>query len=124
MHWLFNIVTEKDGYPGAVLIRGIHPTEGLEIIARKRKGRPRSQWTNGPAKLCQALSIDKQFNGVDICSAEAILFIEAGDPIPDSAVTISPRVGLNNVPEPWKSIPWRFHFEVGRENIGNNSQTN
>jgi hypothetical protein len=36
------------------------------------------------------------------------LFVETGVSIPDSSVTISPRVGLNNVPEPWKSVPWRF----------------
>ena len=39
---------------------------------------------------------------------EAELFVEMGQPIPDSAVTIGPRVGLNTVPEPWKSMPWRF----------------
>ncbi len=110
MHWLLNFVTEAEGYPAAVLIRGIQPTEGLDIIAKRRRGRLRFEWTDGPAKLCQALGIDENFNGVDICSPETDLFVEAGYQIPDSSVTQSPRVGLNNVPEPWKSIPWRFRI--------------
>ena len=108
MHWLLNFVTETEGYPAAVLMRGIQPTEGLDLIAERRKGRPASQWTDGPAKLCQALGIDGKFNGTDICAPEADLYLEAGSKIPDSCVTISPRVGLNTVPEPWKSIGWRF----------------
>lgn len=108
IHWLLNFVTEEEGYPAAVLIRGIQPTEGLDIIKERRAGRPRSQWTDGPAKLCQALDLDKRFNGMDICSPKAVLFVEEGEAVPDSDVTIGPRVGLNTVPEPWKSIPWRF----------------
>jgi DNA-3-methyladenine glycosylase len=108
MHWMLNFVTETDGYPGAVLIRGIHPVEGIDTIAERRKVQPPSQWTNGPAKICQAFNIDKRFNGMDICAPEAELFVESGDPIPDSSVTKGPRVGLNKVPEPWYSMPWRF----------------
>ena len=110
MHWLMNFVTENEGYPAAVLIRGIQPTQGFDIITERRKGRPSSQWTDGPAKLCQALGIDGKFNGIDICSPEADLFVEQGKPTRDSCVTIGPRVGLNTVPEPWKSMPWRFRI--------------
>ncbi|MBU1660483.1 MAG: DNA-3-methyladenine glycosylase [Chloroflexi bacterium] len=111
MHWLLNFVTEAEGIPAAVLIRGIAPTEGLDIIAERRKGRPRSQWTDGPAKICQALGVDKSFDGIDICAPGSQLFVEEGTPIPNSSVTTGPRVGLNTVPEPWKSIPWRL--EIG-----------
>jgi len=58
MHWLLNFVTEKEGYPGAVLIRGIQPEEGLDLINERRNGRPQKQWTDGPAKLCQAFGIN------------------------------------------------------------------
>jgi DNA-3-methyladenine glycosylase len=72
---------------------------------------------NGPAKICQALDIDRRFNGADLCAPEAELFLETGLTIPDSSVTIGPRVGLYTVPEPWKSISWRFlvksDFEFG-----------
>lgn len=110
MHWLFNIVTEIEGYPGAVLIRGLAPTQGLKKISQRRKARPRSEWTNGPAKVCQAFGIDKTHNGMDICTTDSSIFVEKRSPISDSSVTYGPRVGLNNVPEPWKSIPWRFQI--------------
>lgn len=109
MHWMLNFVTETEGFPGAVLIRGIYPAEGVDAVSERRNPHPFSQWTNGPAKLCQALGIDKGFNGTDICAPEAELFVEFGDSIPDSSVTQGPRVGLNKVPEPWQSMPWRFH---------------
>ena len=108
MHWMLNAVTEAEGFPAAVLIRAIRPTEGLEIIASRRGKQPQAKWTDGPAKLAQALAIDKSFNGVDLCSQDSGLWIEAGKTILDQNVTIGARVGLTNVPEPWKSKPWRF----------------
>jgi DNA-3-methyladenine glycosylase len=108
MHWMLNFVVEAEGFPAAVLIRGIVPTEGLERIAARRAGRSREQWTDGPGKICMALAINKALNGTDLCSPDAMLFIEFGATISDSSVAIGPRVGLYSVPEPWKSIPWRF----------------
>lgn len=108
VHWMLNFVTEAEGYPAAVLIRGIVPTEGIARIASRRVGRPVEQWTNGPGKICQAFSINRMQNGADLCAPEAELFVEYGVTISDSSVTNSPRVGLNSVPEPWKSVPWRF----------------
>jgi DNA-3-methyladenine glycosylase len=109
MHWMLNFVTEAEGSPAAVLIRGIIPTEGIARIAARRAGRPREQWTDGPAKICQALNINRAQNGADLCDPEAEIFVEFGVNIPDSSVTNRPRVGLNSVPEPWKSMPWRFN---------------
>lgn len=108
MYWMLNFVAEREGFPAAVLIRGIVPTEGLERIAVRRLGRPREQWTDGPGKICIALAINRAQNDTDLCAAEAEIFVELGEYIPDSCVTIGPRVGLNGVPEPWKSVPWRF----------------
>lgn len=108
MHWMLNFVTETEGRPAAVLIRGIKPQEGLDIIAARRGHQPQKHWTDGPAKICQAMAIDGRFNGADLCAPDALIFVESGVSIPDSAVTTSPRVGLNSVPEPWKSMPWRF----------------
>ena len=108
MHWMLNFVTEPEDFPAAVLLRGIFPTEGIERIASRRQGQPSHLWTDGPAKICRALNIDKRLNGADLCAPDAVLFIESGLTIPDSSVTIGPRVGLYTVPEPWKSIPWRF----------------
>ena len=50
-------------------------------------------------------------HGTDLCLPESLLFLERGEPIPDKRVTRTPRVGLNKVLEPWKSIPWRFLAE-------------
>lgn len=108
MHWCLNFVVEQDGFPAAVLLRAIQPIEGLEVIASRRANLPPAHWTDGPARLTKALNIDKAFNSADLCAASASLFIETGLSIPDSQVKITPRIGLNNVPEPWKSIPWRF----------------
>ena len=108
MHWMLNAVTEAEGFPAAALIRAIRPIEGIEVIAARRGTQPRARWTDGPAKLTQALGIDKFFNGVDLCNPENGLWIETGKTILDESVTIGARVGLYTVPEPWKSKPWRF----------------
>lgn len=108
MHWMLNFVVERNGFPAAVLIRAILPAEGLDLIEARRGSQPEKRWTDGPAKICQALLIDRSFNGVDLCGQADQLWVEAGQPIYDDSVTTGPRVGLNNVPEPWKSMPWRF----------------
>ena len=108
MHWMLNFVTEREGFPAAVLLRAVFPQEGLSKIAARRAGRPQSNWTDGPAKVCQAFAIDRKFNGADLCAAGAELYLETGTAVSAESVTTGPRVGLNNVPEPWKSIPWRF----------------
>ena len=108
MHWMLNVVTEREGFPAAVLLRAILPSEGESRIRRRRSGRPTRSLTNGPAKLCQALGVDRRLDGHDLCAPAAALFIERGRPISNRHITRGPRVGLNGVPEPWKSKPWRF----------------
>ena len=108
MHWMLNFVTEGEGDPAAVLIRSLVPKEGLERMRQRRAGRDDSVLTDGPAKLCQALAIDRSLDGYDLCRPSSTLFIEAEDQIPEADVMIRSRIGLNLVPEPWKSIPWRF----------------
>lgn len=111
MHWLLNAVTEREGFPAAVLLRGLLPNQGIEEMRRRRDGRPDAELTDGPAKLCQALAIDDELNDVDLCSQEGALWFEQGLSIPLDLVTRGPRVGLNNVPEPWRSKPWRYQIE-------------
>ena len=103
-HWMLNVVTEAEGFPAAVLMRAIQPIEGIESMAAIRKGRD----TFGPGKLTQALGITRSENGIDLTAQNSRLWIEASRPVPDSAVTVGPRVGLNTTPEPWLSKPWRF----------------
>jgi DNA-3-methyladenine glycosylase len=111
VHWMLNFVCEEDGFPAAVLIRGIMPQEGRPIMRRRRGRASEFGLTDGPAKLCQALSIERSFDGHDLCRPTSQLFVEEGMIAGNFSVTVGPRVGLNNVPEPWKSIPWRFRIE-------------
>lgn len=108
MHWCLNFVTEREGFPAAVLIRAVVPVEGIEMIASRRSPQPRAKWTDGPAKITQAFHIDRQHNGLDLCHPQAEICVESGLQIPNHNVTNGPRVGLSSVPEPWKSMPWRF----------------
>ena len=112
MHWMLNFVVEQEGFPAAVLLRAIVPVEGKDIIQGRRGKQPEKNWTDGPAKICQALNIDKNYNGVDLCDINSELFLEKGFAFLDSSVTQTPRVGLYTVPEPWKSVPWRFVVEM------------
>jgi DNA-3-methyladenine glycosylase len=121
-HWMFNVVTEPAGVPAAVLVRAIQPVEGIlamaglrPIPAAKRGAPPGPEglppmrgWTDGPGKLCQALAISGALNGMDLCDPHGELWIEAGENLPEERVTRGPRVGIDSVPEPWRSIPWRF----------------
>jgi DNA-3-methyladenine glycosylase len=113
-HWMLNVVTEREGFPAAVLLRAIQPIEGAEILARRRSGRD----TFGPGKLTQAMGISKSENGVDLTNAGSGLWIETAQVVPNRLVTKGPRVGLNNVPEPWKSKPWRFLVKGWRVETG------
>jgi DNA-3-methyladenine glycosylase len=108
MHWLLNCVTGPEGFPAAVLVRTIQPAEGLEIIAQHRIGVQKEQWCNGPAKICRALSLDGKQNSTNLCDKKGNLWIEEGSAFPDSQVITGSRVGIDSVPEPWRSIPWRF----------------
>jgi DNA-3-methyladenine glycosylase len=108
MHWMLNAVTQAEGFPAAVLIRAVKIDSGLDVVAARRPGVKRAAWTDGPAKLTQALGIDASQNGLDLTGTASGLWIEPGVVISDANVTIGPRVGLYSVPEPWKSMPWRF----------------
>jgi len=108
MHWMLNTVTEADGFPAAVLIRSVELETGFEVVAARRAKASRSDWTNGPAKLAQAFGIDQAQNDIDLTDSASDLCLESGVVISDANVTIGSRVGLYSVPEPWKSIAWRF----------------
>ncbi len=115
MHNCFNIVTREEGVPQAVLIRAAEPVEGLDIMARNRfkkeyAGLNRSQekaLTNGPGKLCAALSIDRGKNGADLCGD--VLYVEEGE-AQDFGIVQSKRVGIDYAEEA-KDYLWRFYIE-------------
>jgi DNA-3-methyladenine glycosylase len=108
MHWCLNCVTGPEGFPAAVLVRSIFPVLGLAQIAERRAHRKQAEWCNGPGKLAQALSIDGALNNADLSNPDSGLWIEPGTCVKDQDVITAPRVGINRVAEPWRSIPWRF----------------
>lgn len=105
IHHCLNVVTEEEGFPAAVLIRGLQPEAGIDMMRRHRPGRPDSELTDGPGKLCQALQIDRTLNGADLMSGEA-LFIERNHPIEDSRIRTTPRIGVRGdkaaIMAPWR----------------------
>ena len=109
MHHCLNVVTEREGYPAAVLIRALEPLEGIEGMRARRGDRPDVQLTSGPARLCQALDIDRRFDGADLCAPDALLFLEQDAPVPDEAVVTGPRVGVRG-DEVAVTVPWRFYI--------------
>lgn len=109
MHHCFNVVTEQEGYPAAVLIRALEPLEGIEMMRARRDGRPDVQLTSGPARLCQALGIDRRFDGADLCASDALLFIEEATVVPDVVVATAPRVGVRGDAAAL-SAPWRLYI--------------
>jgi len=108
MHWMFNVVTGAAGQANAVLIRALEPVDGVAMMTENRNGRPRRQLTNGPAKLAQALAIDKTLNGANLCALDGVIWVENAPAAPPEAIAAGPRIGLGQTPEPWLSIPWRF----------------
>ncbi|PWH14930.1 MAG: DNA-3-methyladenine glycosylase [Anaerolineae bacterium] len=108
MHWLLNVVTEAEGFPAAVLIRAVEVETGIERAQANRPGVALKHLADGPAKLTRAFGIGPAHNNRDLTRLDSHLWIEPGLEIADSGVTIGPRVGLYNVPEPWKSMPWRY----------------
>lgn len=108
MHWMFNVVTGQPGKANAVLIRALQPDEGEAVMGHQRAGRPRRQWTNGPAKLAQALAIDAALNGANLFQPGGVIWMEEALTALPAEICSGPRVGLGQTPEPWYSMPWRF----------------
>ncbi|HEX2279461.1 MAG: DNA-3-methyladenine glycosylase [Candidatus Tectomicrobia bacterium] len=106
MHHCLNVVTEQEGYPAAVLIRAVEPSEGMALMQKERPAPDVRRLTNGPGKLCQAFGIDRRLNGLDMCG-EALFVEDLGTRLVDIVVTT--RVGVDYA-GPWKDKPWRFYI--------------
>ena len=93
MHYCCNIVTGADGEGSAVLIRALKPIEGQTEMSLNRKGLEGAALTNGPAKLCQALLIDKQLNGHNLKQKPLRLIIKPK--LSDNEIVKSTRIGIS-----------------------------
>ena len=106
IHHLFNVVTNRSGLADAVLIRAIHPLDGLEIMKERRQISNMKNLTNGPGKLTQALGITTSLTGAPL--SEPPLWIEDRSiSIDKSQIKRSPRIGVDYAGEHAKR-PWRF----------------
>lgn len=104
MHHCMNIVTEAEGTPGAVLIRGAAAVSGVELLRNNRPGAADKQLMNGPGKLTQALGINLAANGLDLldpANGELRLLKRPGAP---PACEATPRIGISKA----KELKWRF----------------
>lgn len=104
MHYCMNVVVGEEGHGAAVLIRAVEPIEGEEILARRRSGRHGVELTNGPAKLCQALGIDKVMNGHDLEKPPLRLLMKP--PLSVNEIITTQRIGISQA----KEMPWRFYL--------------
>lgn len=112
MHHCMNIVASTTVDPVAVLIRALEPTEGIEPMYRHREAaRRNTDLCSGPAKLCQALKIDRKLDGVDLVTGGS-LFVEQirKSPLPASRVAVSPRIGVSYAGD-WAGKPLRFYIQ-------------
>jgi len=104
-YFCLNVVTERKGYPAAVLIRGVEPLENLDFMRELRNNPERdTNIASGPGKLCRAMSIDKRLNGEDLLGRT--LWIEDRK-LDSGPILSSPRVGVDYAGE-YKDKPWRF----------------
>ena len=111
MHHCVNVVCGGVDDPVAVLIRALEPTEGLAVMRRHRPAARRdTDLCSGPAKLCQALAIDRALNGEDLVTSRR-LFIEQvrARPMRAPQIVASPRIGVDYAGE-WALKPLRFHL--------------
>lgn len=133
MHYCANVVCRPAGVPGAVLVRALAPLGGIEEMRKVRPAALRdADLCSGPGKLCQALSIDRRLDGLDIVGTDSpLIVVDQPSPVRGSVGT-SPRIGLGAgraarhrsggrsgwalTQEQALTVPWRF-FLVGDRNL-------
>ena len=94
MYHCLNVVTEREEFPSAVLIRAV------EIDGRL---------IDGPGRLCRALQIDRRLNRVDLTSGESLWFEDRRVLVKGGDVVAHPRIGVDYAGE-WAKKPWRFRL--------------
>lgn len=95
MHYCFNVVTEKPGYPAAVLIRGVEVPHAPRVK------------TNGPGKLCRYFRISRALNGADMTKKLKLWIEDRGyTPLP-LKILKTPRIGIDFA-GPYREKKWRF----------------
>jgi DNA-3-methyladenine glycosylase len=106
MHFCFNIVTEKKGSPAAFLVRALEPLDGIEVMKKLRMTDIVANLTNGPAKLCQAMKIDRKLNGVRLDSRDFFIAND-GFVVDKKNIDRSTRIGI----KVGMDKEWRFFLK-------------
>jgi len=111
LNYCLNVTTERVGKAGAVLIRAIEPVDGIDLMIENR---PNSRGnlislTSGPGKLCQAMKITTELNGVDLVS-DGELSIRASNADPRVKIEATPRIGISRA----SRRLWRYHIKGNR----------
>ena len=97
--------TGPEEVPHAILIRAIYPQLGLETMQQRRKNKPLQLLANGPAKLCQAMGIDLQQNGVEI--GGSTIWLGEKHAVEPDQIAVGPRIGVDYAGED-ALLPYRF----------------
>jgi len=105
MHYCCNIVVGQPGNGSAVLLRAVEPLKGEAFMKLQRRGVSGKELTNGPAKLCQAMAIDKSLNGHDLQKKPLRLIIK--NEVPSNVIVQTTRIGIRE----GKKAPWRFYIK-------------
>lgn len=104
MHWCANLVCQRAGLASAVLLRALEPLEGLDVMRRRRGAVPDRQLCSGPGRLCQALGIGRDIDGIPMSAGPVVVL--AGESLPPTAIVATPRIGITKAAD-W---PLRFHL--------------
>ena len=102
-NFCFNVVSNVENVPDAVLIRALEPTDGLDLIKKRRNKINPRDLCSGPGKLAQAMNITKSHYGVDLCGDE--IFIETTNIIPN--ITATKRINIDYAGDAANYL-WRF----------------
>lgn len=113
MHWCANAVAGEPGQGIAVLLRAAAPLTGLEAMYERRAAARRDRdLCSGPAKLCQALGIDRSFDGADLVTGDRGVTLVDDGTAPPTAPVVTPRVGISVATEHL----WRWYV-AGDPNV-------
>jgi DNA-3-methyladenine glycosylase len=105
MHECLNIVAEKEGKPGCVLIRALEPLEGIEMMRARRPGiRTDRDLASGPGRLTKALAITRADNGVDMTRGDLTVRRPAHNR--EFQIDVTPRIGIT------KCADWPLRFVI------------
>ena len=109
MYYCLNIVTERENFPSAVLIRAIEPIEGIDLMKKRRNTNISRNLASGPGKLCMAFGINKKLNGENVFGKDIWIEDRGEDESPKNIIS-APRVGVDYAKH-CKNLPWRFYIK-------------